>query len=245
MTGDDATDAVWVDMAKNRSRPQLRKEVDRFLGLETDEVRKTLVFTSSQWQVIELAREKVERVAGGHVSLAEAIELMAADYIARPVDESEELVIERTPVDESRVEEAPSCTGRTGCTGRTEPAAGEEVPLAEADEEMLIAALDSIDDPIERDRVFRLWVLHRDGWMCQVPWCDARQGLQVDHIESRSHAPQRRWDPRNVTVACADCHSMKTRGLLVFRRLDDGRLEVRRPSAWRRRPLTFDDREPQ
>ena len=174
--------------------------------------------------------------------LAEAIESLAADYLAQPADESESVVIDIVGGSNGSGDDVSGDPVASSCAGATAPVAGAptalEVALADCDEEMLQVVLDSVADPIERDRLFRWWVLHRDGWVCQMPWCEARRELEVDHIVSRSAAPHRRWDPSNVATLCAACHEAKTRGTIVYQRLPDGTIRVRRPPRWHASPET-------
>jgi 5-methylcytosine-specific restriction endonuclease McrA len=60
-----------------------------------------------------------------------------------------------------------------------------------------------------RWQVLRHQILERDGWKCRC--CGERRRLEVDHVQPVRDAPERAFDPANLQVLCAGCHTRKTR----------------------------------
>lgn len=59
-----------------------------------------------------------------------------------------------------------------------------------------------------RWREFRLRILDRDGWLCQIrDSCCVVQADCVDHIIARVIAPDLSMDPSNARAACTPCNS--------------------------------------
>ena len=54
----------------------------------------------------------------------------------------------------------------------------------------------------DRYAVLHRQILERDNWRCQV--CGSMQGLQVHHLQFRSHAGDD--DERNLITLCNACH---------------------------------------
>lgn len=55
-------------------------------------------------------------------------------------------------------------------------------------------------------RKFRMAVLNRDRWRCQMPNCLKQKGLQVHHIKTWANASALRYDPHNGITLCSHCH---------------------------------------
>ncbi len=60
-----------------------------------------------------------------------------------------------------------------------------------------------------RWQAIRHAVLERDGWACVQ--CGDRRRLECDHIKPVRTHPHLGFDPGNVQVLCASCHTKKTR----------------------------------
>lgn len=60
-----------------------------------------------------------------------------------------------------------------------------------------------------RWKVLRAQILERDGFRCRI--CGDRRRLEVDHITPVREDPGKSFDPSNLQVLCAACHSKKTR----------------------------------
>lgn len=55
----------------------------------------------------------------------------------------------------------------------------------------------------------RQQALKRDEWKCVE--CNARQRLEIDHIEPVRHRPDLAYELSNLQTLCVRCHSRKTR----------------------------------
>jgi hypothetical protein len=71
-------------------------------------------------------------------------------------------------------------------------------------------------------------VLHRGGLVCANPFCRRKLDLQVDHLTERSKGG--RTSLANLHPLCKGCHALKTLGLLIVRRNEDGTLAFERKS---------------
>ncbi|MFN4158608.1 MAG: HNH endonuclease [Gemmobacter sp.] len=56
-----------------------------------------------------------------------------------------------------------------------------------------------------RWQVLRHVILERDGCKCRC--CGGRKRLEVDHVQPVRSAPARAFDPANLQVLCASCHT--------------------------------------
>ncbi len=204
--------ALWLERAKTMSGPVLRQlaEQERRFGRPTGPNRRLKAeLDADQWELYQLAAEKVRKIGGSELPVAEIIEVLAVNFLQTPFDESE-----------LPPEEEESASELHTATDEGEPEAETETLAAEADE-------------IERGRSFRRQKLEEADYQCEME-CDRRTDLQVDHIEPRSRNPARKWDPDNCCVACVACHRLKTAGFIrVHGRNEDGTLEIERPIRWR------------
>ncbi len=216
--GPDA--ALWLKRAKTMSGPVLRKlaEQEKRLGRPTGPNQRLKVeLDAEQWKVLAtgslpsglaIAAEKVRKVGGGELPVAEIIEVLAVNFLQTPFDESELLPDEEESSSELHT-----------ATDEGEPEAETGAEAEEADE-------------IERGRSLRRQKLEEADYQCEME-CDRRTDLQVDHIEPQSRNPARKWDPDNLCVACVACHRIKTAGFIrVHGRNEDGTLEIERPVRW-------------
>lgn len=80
-----------------------------------------------------------------------------------------------------------------------------------------------------RWQALRQEILERDGWKCRC--CGERRRLEVDHIEPVRDAPGKSFDPANLQVLCASCHTRKTRIECGHKPPDPKRLEWRKAVA--------------
>lgn len=53
---------------------------------------------------------------------------------------------------------------------------------------------------------FRLAVLKRDAFTCQMPTCKKRTNLNVHHIKTWAKASSLRYEPANGICLCKQCH---------------------------------------
>lgn len=60
-----------------------------------------------------------------------------------------------------------------------------------------------------RWHTLRMAILERDNFRCRS--CGARGRLECDHIEPVRLRPDLAYDPANLQLLCASCHSTKTR----------------------------------
>lgn len=89
---------------------------------------------------------------------------------------------------------------------------------------------------------FRRKVLLRDNKMCQMPYCKAKKGLVVHHIQSYANCVHLRTDPNNGICLCKDCHRL-TFGkeqyyaplFLSIIRINESDKEIRNKSRVRKR----------
>jgi 5-methylcytosine-specific restriction endonuclease McrA len=84
----------------------------------------------------------------------------------------------------------------------------------------------AIDRPTPHS--LREQVLHRGGLMCSNPFCRRKLDLQVDHLIERSKGG--RTNHSNLYPLCKGCHALKTMGLLIIRKKEDGTLAFERKS---------------
>ncbi len=210
----------WIDLARIHGRDVLRQLVDReerFAPREGPSHVLRVVLEADQWTRLQEAIERVRKVGGAEVGVAEALDVLAFDYLATPLDESEVVADDDADDPEQTVE----------------PNAG-ELHGANVGRPATVTRDDEVPDEIQRDRALRNDCLARYGFACGILGCGCRVDLQVDHIESRAQNPSRRWDPDNVVPLCAGHHRLKTAGLLrVTEKRPDGMLVVERPARWR------------
>lgn len=64
------------------------------------------------------------------------------------------------------------------------------------------------DDPVYKK--FRLDVLKRDKFKCQMPGCKNKKYLNVHHIQKWSSASSLRYDKSNGITLCSYCHKSIT-----------------------------------
>ena len=57
---------------------------------------------------------------------------------------------------------------------------------------------------------FRMSVLNRDSFQCQMPNCKIRKDLHVHHIQTWSKASALRYEPSNGITLCKKCHQSIT-----------------------------------
>lgn len=57
---------------------------------------------------------------------------------------------------------------------------------------------------------FRISVLKRDGFKCQMPSCNNKNNLNVHHIKKWSSASSLRYEPSNGITLCRYCHKLIT-----------------------------------
>ena len=57
---------------------------------------------------------------------------------------------------------------------------------------------------------FRMSVLNRDRFKCQMPNCKSRKDLNVHHIKTWSTASALRYEPSNGITLCRHCHKSIT-----------------------------------
>ena len=57
---------------------------------------------------------------------------------------------------------------------------------------------------------FRISVLNRDRFKCQMPNCKSRKNLNVHHIQKWSSASSLRYEPSNGITLCNHCHKSIT-----------------------------------
>lgn len=230
-------------------------ESGRALGLEPDDARiaLTVQFTPSQWRIFVDALERCRRLAGAEIDEASAIEYMAAELLAMPVEPEEPdspraescTSAQATESDDSREPEKlddpnPSFTGEREAAPDDPIEA--EVQVVAASEPAPIPASLPPGTPADQAfldallRAHRRRILERDGWKCTVPGCGERSRLEVDHLKPRARFPELTWNEENQTVLCTGCHLIKTRGLLQVRRTEDGALAFARPDRWGERP---------
>jgi len=57
---------------------------------------------------------------------------------------------------------------------------------------------------------FRLSVLKRDGFKCQMPQCKNTKNLNVHHIKTWANASSLRYEPLNGITLCYHCHKSIT-----------------------------------
>lgn len=55
---------------------------------------------------------------------------------------------------------------------------------------------------------FRLSVLKRDNFKCQMPNCKENKNLNVHHIQTWSKASALRYEPNNGITLCKNCHKL-------------------------------------
>lgn len=63
------------------------------------------------------------------------------------------------------------------------------------------------------ERACREIVRKRDHGKCRIPGCIDR-ATELHHIEYRSRARGRRFDPRNIVSLCADHHDLRHAGVI-------------------------------
>lgn len=73
------------------------------------------------------------------------------------------------------------------------------------------------DDPVYKD--WRLKVLKRDGFKCQMPRCRNIKNLQVHHIKKWSSASILRYEVSNGITVCRSCHQEVNRNELYYESL--------------------------
>ena len=73
------------------------------------------------------------------------------------------------------------------------------------------------DDPVYRE--WRLRVLKRDKFKCQMPLCNAKKNLQVHHIQKWSSASMLRYEVSNGICLCRKCHQEVTRNEVYYQGL--------------------------
>lgn len=75
---------------------------------------------------------------------------------------------------------------------------------------------------------FRIDVLKRDNFKCQMPNCKSSKNLQVHHIQTWANASSLRYDPYNGITLCKYCHnSIKGKEphyIKTFREIIDGKI---------------------
>tara|TARA_E500000178_G_C16636727_1_gene580145 strand:+ start:378 stop:632 length:255 start_codon:yes stop_codon:yes gene_type:complete len=57
---------------------------------------------------------------------------------------------------------------------------------------------------------FRLSVLRRDRFKCQMPSCKSKKNLHVHHIKQWAKAHSLRYEPSNGITLCKYCHQLIT-----------------------------------
>lgn len=81
-------------------------------------------------------------------------------------------------------------------------------------------------DPVYKK--FRLDVLKRDRFKCQMPGCKSKKNLNVHHINPWSKASSLRYDISNGITLCNKCHQFITgkehHYINLFREIVDGRI---------------------
>lgn|SRR3990167_2273881 len=65
-----------------------------------------------------------------------------------------------------------------------------------------------------RYKRFKLEILRRDDYTCQICKIRGIQDLQIDHIKSFAYFPELRFDESNIRTICKNCHK-KTDTYLV------------------------------
>lgn len=73
------------------------------------------------------------------------------------------------------------------------------------------------DDPVYSE--WRLRVLKRDKFKCQMPLCNAKKSLQVHHIQKWSAASTLRYEISNGISLCRKCHQEVTRNEVYYQGL--------------------------
>ncbi len=86
--------ALWLERARREPRDVLRERIDRderFLPADGPNKIVRFEVEADQWARLQEALEKVRRVGGVDVGMAEAIDVLAHNYLETPIDESEVL----------------------------------------------------------------------------------------------------------------------------------------------------------
>lgn len=73
------------------------------------------------------------------------------------------------------------------------------------------------DDPAYKD--WRIKILKRDNFQCQMPRCKNKKYLQVHHIKKWSTASSLRYDLSNGITVCSSCHREVNRNELYYESL--------------------------
>jgi len=81
-------------------------------------------------------------------------------------------------------------------------------------------------------------VLHRDGLTCKN--CGAKLGLQADHRKERAKGGRTKLP--NLDTICEKCHALKTAGLLIAEKDENGETVYRRRSDLRRPKLEAEEK---
>lgn len=63
----------------------------------------------------------------------------------------------------------------------------------------------SLRGELDFDRVWRMLVLDRDAYMCQI--CNKTDDLNIHHIVPVSISPHRKYDIKNSRTLCVECHA--------------------------------------
>lgn len=188
-------------------------------GPDTRPVRTEIHCTlpSESMQVLERALQSLAQESGRVLSLSEALEFLAAEYLARrPLDEQaleeqrkqarkdlaarhdrDRTLLEKCPVRD--IFEATVAAKTTPCPGNPEL----ELPQREKphwENPRLRPNPDSrLPTPAQRADILR-----RDGYQCSTPGCPHQLYLQVHHIAFYCHKGQTL--PRNLALLCGKCH---------------------------------------
>ena len=82
------------------------------------------------------------------------------------------------------------------------------------------------DDPDYKK--FRIDVLKRDKFKCQMPNCKSKKNLNVHHIQTWSNASSLRYEPSNGITLCKYCHKSITGKEIhyetLFREINNGKI---------------------
>jgi len=62
----------------------------------------------------------------------------------------------------------------------------------------------------EQYKKFRIHVLKRDKFKCQMPNCKTKKNLHVHHIKTWATASSLRYEPKNGITLCKRCHKSIT-----------------------------------
>jgi len=236
------TEAAWIELCAQRTYAQIERLVSMtsygMLPGEAAPGRRTSDFSEVSFCLSAEARVIVERglqsmsqEAGKMLDMAEAVEFLFAEFLARrPLDEQGlEKARQEAQLDlaAEEVRDQALCPVRDNSEWLATVGAREE----ECGELQLVARekphwknpLARVPSPGRRRELLR-----RDGYCCSTPGCPNHLYLETHHIVFYSRQGQ--TVPDNLVVLCASCHRNVHRGHL--------RIEGRAPDG-----LRFLDRE--